>query len=159
MYGIGRVRRVLSLLALTTMVVSCAAGGQGSATAVAEDRSIDDAAIRARVAAMQSALNARDAEAYASAYLSDGDFIDMAGPRSEGYEVIHGEIERLFATLPNDIDNISLAVSSIRFLAADVAVVDCNVLPSSSRATYVIVRRGDSWLVAAGRVLPPEERD
>jgi len=158
MYGVGRFRRVLLLSALATMVVSCAAGGQGSATAAAQDRSIDDTAIRARVAAMESALNTRDAGAYASAYLSDGDFIDMAGPRSEGHEVIHREIERLFATLPNDIDSMSLAVSSIRFLAADVSVVDCNVLPSGSRATYVMVRRGGSWLVAAGRVLPPEER-
>ena len=157
MYGIERVRRVLSLLALTTMVVSCAAGGQGLATAAAHDRSIDDAAIRARVAAMESALNTRDAEAYASAYLLDGDFIDMAGPRSEGYEAILREMERLLATLPNDIGSIAIAVSSIRFLASDVAVADCDVLPSGSRATYVMVRRGGSWLVAAGRILPPQE--
>lgn len=158
MCGVGRVRRVLWLLVSATLVVACATSGEGPASAAAQNESIDDAAIRARVAAMESALTTRDAEAYASAYLSDGDFIDMAGPRSEGYEVIHREIERLFATLPNDLGSISLAVSSIRFLAADVAVVDCNVHPSGSRATYVMVRRGGSWRIAAGRVLPPEER-
>ncbi len=158
MFGIGRVRRALLMLALTTMVISCAAGGQGLATAATEDRSIDDAAIRAVVAAMESALNTRDAEAYASAYLLDGDFIDMAGPQSEGYDAIFHEMERLLATLPNDIGNIAIPVSSVRFLAPDVAVADCDVLPSGSRATYVMVRRGDSWLVAAGRILPPEER-
>jgi uncharacterized protein (TIGR02246 family) len=158
MYEIGRVRRILSLSVFAAMIVSCGAGGRGPATAAPHDRLIDHAAIRARVAAMESALNSRDAEAYSSAYLSDGDFIDMAGPRSEGYEVIRREIARLFATLPNDIGSISLAVRSIRFLAADVAVADCDVLPSGSRATYVMVRREGSWMVAAGRVLPPEER-
>lgn len=156
MRGIGRVRRVRSLSVLATLFVSCAAGGHEAAAV--QDRSLDEAAIRARVAAMETALNKRDAEAYASAYLPDGDFIDLTGPRSRGHEVIRREIARLFATLPSDADSLLLAVDSIRFLTVDVAVVDCNVVPAGSRATYVMVRQEDSWKVAAGRVLPPEER-
>lgn len=119
----------------------------------------DEAAIRAQVAAMETALNERDSEGYASVYLPDGDFINTVFARSSGREAIREELDRLFAALgPPDVSEISITVTTIRFLGADVAIVDGDVLPTQGRATYVMARRDGTWRVAAGRILPAMEQ-
>jgi hypothetical protein len=54
-----------------------------------------------------------------------------------------------------------LTVQSLRFLTPDVAVADCTAEfsagePTRDRATYVLVRRGGAWQVAALRVMEAE---
>ena len=63
--------------------------------------------------------------------------------------------------VPQRDRRIMLTVQSLRFLTPDVAVADCTAEfsagePTRDRATYVLVRRGGAWQVAALRVMEAE---
>jgi uncharacterized protein (TIGR02246 family) len=119
-----------------------------------------EAAIRADMAAMERAWNARDGAALAALYAPDGDLVMPNGPRNVGREAVRQAfMEMLSRTPPNN--RIGISVTSIRFPQPGVAIAETAATftvgqPSRDRATSVWVLRDSTWQIAAFRVMPAE---
>src|SRR5262245_13909676 len=64
------------------------------------DRSADEAAIRASIAAFTKAYNAGDAKAVAAQFTPDGQIVDKEGNTTEGREAIAETFKELFKENP-----------------------------------------------------------
>lgn len=121
-----------------------------------QNQAADEAAIRDRVAAMETALNAGDYAGVAALYAPDGDVMIVDGPIVSGRAAIQADAEADWGAAPER--RIALTVTSLRFLGPDVAIVntraELNEGAWEDRGTWVMVRRGGEWLLAALRVLP-----
>jgi uncharacterized protein (TIGR02246 family) len=118
-------RRLNGLLLLTIafIAVACAGSEAPSSKAPERNQTSDEEAIRAQIAASETAINKRDFAAIAPMYAPDGDAVIADGPRSSGGNVIRQAIEAAWSTAPKS-RQISIAVDGIRFLNADVAIAD-----------------------------------
>ncbi len=160
-------RPMLSFMLLGTLSVVAMSCSTVEQTQNAEpDRSADEAAIRAKIAANEAATNRLDATAVAATFAEDADIIigdppritPRITPRIAGRDAIHRAIETGYSTAPHLEARIT--IDSIRFLSADVAIAECLGLHRYStgdvrdRATFVMVRRDGGWLISAVRVLP-----
>lgn len=126
----------------------------------AQDRSADEAALRAHAVAIESAINKRDATALAALFTPDADEINQDGPRNAGRETMRRVWAADFATWPGT-RRFTLSVTGIRFVRPDVAIVETaarfNDGPvRADRGTWVSVHQGGKWLIAALRVYPAE---
>ena len=123
----------------------------------AVDRSADEAAIRANVAAFQKAYNSGDAKAIAALFTSDGQIEDKEGNVSEGREAIAKTFRNVFEATPDK--QIEVFIESIRFIGADLAVEkgitkESDVpgeAPDYDRYTAVHVKKDGKWLMALAR--------
>src|SRR5262249_8396747 len=84
------------------------------------DRSGDEAAIRANIAQLVKASNARDAQAVAALFTPDGQIVDKEGNESTGREAIAKTFGELFAATPKK--RLEVFIESIRSIGADLAV-------------------------------------
>src|SRR5262245_49783015 len=73
---------------------------EGAGARPAADRSADEAAIRANVAAFARAYDAKDSKALAALFTEDGQIVDKEGNASEGREAIAKTFADLFADSP-----------------------------------------------------------
>ena len=131
----------------------------GAQTPTAQDDA-GDAAVRARIRALEAAWNARDATGVASGYAPDGDVILGDGPRHSGRDAIRRSSAAMWSGVPRE-RRISISVDAIRHLGPDTAIAECTARfsagePTQDRATWVMVRREGAWWVAALRVMPVE---
>ena len=129
-------------------------------SALAQGRPADERAVREVITATGAALNARDWEAASRVFAVDGDVILQGSPRVSGRPAIRAFWAKSWAAAPAQ-RRITLSVASLRLLGPDVALADCTAtftvgVPVRDRATYVLVRRGGTWQVAALRVMPAE---
>lgn len=120
----------------------------------------DEAAIRANVAAYETAWNKRDASGVVATYTPDADVIVFDSPRAVGRDAIRKTLEDQFATTPAST-LISLTVTSIREVSQDVAISETLAkftegAVRENRGTAVLVRQGGRWLCAALRVYPAQ---
>ncbi|HUE84723.1 MAG TPA: SgcJ/EcaC family oxidoreductase [Vicinamibacterales bacterium] len=127
----------------------------------AQDRAADEAAIRAHAAAVERAINGRDAAALVALFTPDGDEINGDGPRLVGRDAIRQAQEARHAERPPTMQ-FTLEVTGIRFLGPDTAIVETVARFSegpirSNRGTWVSVRQSGTWLIAALRVYPAEQ--
>src|SRR5262245_45271547 len=81
----------------------------------AQSRPKDEAGIRARVAAYETAVNAKDATAIGAVFTPDADAVYFDGPRVVGRDSIAKAHSDGFASWPAT-RKFSLEVTSIRFL-------------------------------------------
>jgi uncharacterized protein (TIGR02246 family) len=113
----------------------------------------DDTAVRARLAAYADARNKRDAHAEALCYTEDGDFRSSLGPFVSGRSAIEKQL-----TVNDPTYHFNLEITKFRFLNPTTAIVDAEVKTGTSRgegvlvADYVVVKQGNDWLIAAGRI-------
>ena len=129
-------------------------------SALGQERPADERAIRETVEAIPTALNARDWEAAAAPFAEDGDVLVPGSPLASGRAAIAAFWEQGWSDAPDD-RRITVTIQAIRFLGPDVAIVELTAEfsvgePARDRATYVIVRTGDAWQVAALRVMLAE---
>ena len=118
-----------------------------------DDRSADEAAIRAAGAAFLEAYNARDAKKLAAFWTPQAVYSDPAtGEESVGRE----EIEKVFAEAFEDKEDIKLTteVESIEFLSPNVAVIRgvarvarAGEESNDSEFTVVRVKQDGQWLI------------
>lgn len=125
-----------------------------------QQASADEQAVRQAIEATGAALNARDYDGAAAVFADDGDLILPRSRRVVGRAAIRAFWQERWSGAPAD-RRIALTVQSLRFLNPDVAVVDCTAEftvgePTRDRATYVLVRLGGAWQVAALRVMEAE---
>jgi uncharacterized protein (TIGR02246 family) len=140
---------------IVALAVVCGAG-----TLSAQSRAADEAAIRAHTVAIENAINKRDAVALVALFAPDADEIQGDGPRVAGRDAMRQAQEADLATWP-PTRRFSLAVTGIRFLSPDIAIVDTaarfNEGPvRANRATSVVVRQAGKWLIATLRVYPAQ---
>ena len=131
-----------------------------TASALAQTRSTDDAAIRKSVAAFESAINHRDARAMAGLFSRNGDFIFFDSPRMVGRDSITKATDDAISKWPST-RRFSLEVTAIRFLGSDLALVETLARFSegemtSNRGTALMARREGKWVWEALRVYPAQ---
>ena len=162
MRDLRQVLHAMLLIAFWAATLSCTSTASVPRTAVQPDRSADEAAIRVQIAANEAAANRLDAVGVAATFDPEGDLIIGSRARISGREAIQRTIETGYAeTSPSEV---RITVESIRFLTPNVALAECLGLHRFStgdirdRATFVFVRRDESWLISAVRVLPVEQQ-
>ncbi len=138
---------------------------------LANEPNSDETDIRNQIKGWESAWNAGDASAIAAFYDEDADRTFAHGITSSGKTQIHGLYQRAFsADLPDDVEQtLSLEILTVRFITADVAVVDyayhatgipiAPYLVVDGRSTVVMVRRDGTWLRSAQRNWIPTTPD
>ena len=131
----------------------------GAQTPTAQDDA-GDAAVRARIRALEAAWNARDAAGVASGYAPDGDLILGDAPRYSGRDAIGRSSTAAWSGMPAD-RRISICIDAIRHPGPDIAIAECTARfsagePAQDRGTWMMVRRHGAWWVAALRVMPAE---
>ena len=140
---------MLLILTLTSLLCS---------VAHTADTSTDDAAIRDRIKAHNTAARAGDVAAMAKGFTPDGDIAIRENARYVVSERARGPRP---ANTGSPSVTATMDVQSIRYVTPDVAIAESiNVLSNDSaskyRGTWVLVRQKGEWLVSAFRVLPPE---
>jgi uncharacterized protein (TIGR02246 family) len=121
-------------------------------------RPADEVAVRARVTALETAINQRDAAGYAALFAPDGDSIVLDAAPLQGRAAIQASVAQAWATTPNR--RASITPTAVRFITADVAVVNTlarftvNGTTTEDRGTWILHRQDGVWLIAALRVLP-----
>ena len=144
-----RVKRKLILLTLL-ILPACA-----SLRAVEEQA--DSSAIRELLQAYEAAINRRDVEAAIANYLPDADVWVVGYDRIVGREAIRQNEER--AVGAPGFQAWSTSVDAIRFLGADVAVVESSGTVTiagdriAERMTWVVNRTVAGWRIAAVRIM------
>jgi uncharacterized protein (TIGR02246 family) len=121
------------------------------------DRSADEAAIRANVAAFVKAYNAKDAKAIAALFTPDGQVVNKDGEASEGRAAIEQAFKDIFSDAAQK--RIEVNVESIRFVGSDLAVEEGTTKetfapgepPDYDRYTVIHVKRDGKWLMAMAR--------
>ncbi len=123
--------------------------------------------IRAFVAAYEDAFNSHDPAALRAFYRDDADLIIRNGPVMHGRQAIRVWWQRYFSE-PRPYRALFIP-EDIRMVTADVALVDlvatgatagATARPTSvryARATWLLVREDERWLLAAVWVLPGED--
>lgn len=123
----------------------------------AADRSKDEAAIRANVAAFIRAYNVGDARSVAALFTPDGFIIDKEGNTSTGRAEIEKTFAAIFAAAPQK--RLEVFVDSIRFMGPDLALEVGSTketsapgeTPDHDRYTVLHVKRRGKWQMAMAR--------
>jgi uncharacterized protein (TIGR02246 family) len=128
----------------------------------------DEQAIRDVLRQFSEARNAKDAQAAASFFTEDADFVTSRGKRAEGRKDIEKRLATSFTSAPYSKSAAKPGAISVRMLSADCAIadytwelaglrgVDGKALPTrKGAATAVLVRRNGRWLIAALRAMIP----
>ena len=113
--------------------------------------------VRKVATAYMAAFNKGDAEAVAALWTPNGDFIGPRGELIKGRDAIQKGFEDFFAL--NQDTRLKIGITSIRFVGTDVAVLDGTTEvtpplqgpPAEVRATVILVKRGDRWLIESAR--------
>lgn len=124
------------------------------------DASKSDAAIRSRMLAVETALNSKDAAAYAACFTPDADRIGLANEMNRGRAEIEAAAKSMMAGWSQN-QRVKLTIRSIRHLTDDVALAEAQHDFSEggarrTRATWTLTRQQDQWLVAATRIYEAE---
>ncbi len=147
----------------TAPVIRPASAPTTATATAATTNSPDDQAIRQTVAAFTKAYNAHDAKALAALFTTDAEIVGERGNVSQG----RAAIERAFAGLFGDYPKtqIEIAIGSIRFLGAGVAIEDGfstvkhELTTPGERVRYSVVhvKQDGKWQMASARDLADNE--
>jgi uncharacterized protein (TIGR02246 family) len=117
----------------------------------------DSSAIRALLQAYEAAINRRDVEAAIETYSPDADVWVVGYERIVGLEAIRQNEER--AVGAPGFQAWTAAIGSIRFVGADVALVESSGAVTiggdriAERITWVVNRAQAGWRIAAVRIM------
>jgi uncharacterized protein (TIGR02246 family) len=122
----------------------------------------DDQAIRLAAEEFSKAYNAGDARAIAQLFVAQGEIVDEEGQATQGRKAIEQVFTETFKEHPKT--HIDLAVGSIRFIGADMAIEEgvSNVTHGPdepvqhSPYTVIYSRQDGKWLTASARDLRDE---
>lgn len=121
------------------------------------DEQADSSAIRALLQAYEAAISRRDVDAATATYLPDADVWVVGYDRIVGLEAIRQNEER--AVGAPGFQAWTTSVDAIRFIGADVAVVESSGAVTldggriGERITWVVNRTVAGWRIAAVRIM------
>jgi uncharacterized protein (TIGR02246 family) len=135
-----------------------------TAGASSSEEAADEQAIRKTAADFETAYRAKDADAIARLYTSDGEIVDIDGTIVRGRGAITREFRKIFQMQPQG--RMSVVIASIRLVAPGVAVEDGttrlvsapNQPPILGRYAVVHVKQEGRWQMASVRDLEPNSR-
>jgi len=138
-----------SLVVLAATVISSAAEQKS------KDREKQE--ILKLISLYQAAFNGSDAKVLAALYTPSGDHIGPQGERIEGRLELEKQFAEFHAT--HKQVKVSIAVTSIRLVGDDMAIVDAIPTttpavasgPAEFRATLVLAKRDGRWLIESAR--------
>jgi uncharacterized protein (TIGR02246 family) len=124
-----------------------------------DTRQADETAIRALVRHLEDSWNANDGHRYAAAFTEDCDYIAFDGTYLKGRQANAAHHQALFESVLRQT-RLTFENVTVRFVAPTVAIMhgygsvlmpwQATVTPRRlSLQTYVIVREGDTWRIAA----------
>jgi uncharacterized protein (TIGR02246 family) len=121
------------------------------------DQEQDRTAIEATIDQYVEHFNNKDAEALASLWTENGDYMDATGKMTKGRDSIKAEYESFFSRAPQP--SLSISLTSLTFASEGLVIEDgyrevrVSPLqpPSRIRYTAVHVKEGDQWLVQSVR--------
>jgi uncharacterized protein (TIGR02246 family) len=142
------------------MVATATAVAKGPAAAQGPARSADDAAVRDVVRQYVDARERRDPQAIGALFTADADQHTTAGVWRRGRAAI---VPGTLASSQGNPGQRSIAVETVRFLTADVAIADgpytiggAGGAPARRMwATIVLVREDGTWRISAIRNMLP----
>ena len=143
------------LITLPLAALSCGSDERTVRTSD-QNRSVDEAAIRALFAANEAATNRRDAAGVVATYAQDADLWLVGRPRIRGLDEIRRNEEEFYST--PGFRGWDSSVDSIRFVSADAALVEGTAVTKLDTGevqevfTLVVARRDDEWRIAAAIV-------
>ena len=124
------------------------------------ERRSDEAAIRELLDRQVAGWDAGDAEAYASVFTPDADYVTFLGSHHRGRDAIAASYIPLFAKLLKG-SRLKTDITQLRFLTADVALIHSKaaVLRSGRRRprrgdrvnATIALRTDEGWLLAASQ--------
>jgi uncharacterized protein (TIGR02246 family) len=156
--------------ALRTALVVLAAGALASLTpaVIGAQTAEDSVAVRAQVEAYGRAWDTHDPSALGAFFTEDADVVMGNQPAAVGRQAIEDSWRAYFSHQEPE-RHLALDVRSVRFVTADVAVVNVGtttggrdqqgreLLARKFRGSWVVDRQDGRWLIRAMRGLPTEE--
>ena len=158
-------RPMLSFMLLGTLSVvamSCSTVEQTPNAEGEPDRSADEAAIRAKIAANEAATNRRDAAGVAATFVPDGDIWIVGDSRISGLDEIRRNEEAFYST--PGFQEWHSTIETIRFISPNMALVESTSVTTldagkiRSEETLVLTRRNGDWRFTAVRVMSLKEQ-
>jgi uncharacterized protein (TIGR02246 family) len=161
------VHRPTFVLRMSLAVLVAGVAGLGSPGAVAAQATADPAAVRALVEAYRTMWNGHDPSGLAGFFTEDADMIMGTDPIASGRKAIEGWWRDYFARQEPQ-RHVAIEVHAVRPIAPDVAVMNVTtttlgrsaqgeeLTSRNARGTWVVVRRGDAWGIAAMRGMPTQ---
>jgi len=124
-----------------------------------DNKSQDEAAIRAGVKQMETGWNAKSGAEFAKLFAEDSDYVVINGFHIKGRAANAAVHQQIFDTIFKNT-NLTLVVEQIRFLRPDVAVVHVfgtrrptreadSALIGDARITMTMVKNNGKWEIAA----------
>jgi uncharacterized protein (TIGR02246 family) len=149
-----------------TVLALFAAGGMAAGETSAQTAA-DSVAIQARIDAYRAAWDTHDASAVSAFFSDDADMVMGNQPEAIGRRAIEDTWRDYFSNQEPE-RHLTLHVESLRFVAADVAVVNVatttggrdrqgRLLSRRFRGAWVVQRRNGEWLISAMRGQPTEQ--
>jgi uncharacterized protein (TIGR02246 family) len=150
-----------------TVPLLCAAGGLAPGATSAQTGA-DSIALRARIDAYRTVWNTHDAAAVSAFFSDSADLVMGNQPEAVGREAIQNSWRDYFSNQEPE-RHLTLDVQSVRFVAADVAVVNVAtttggtdqegraLLSRRFRGAWVVHRQSGEWLISAMRGEPTEQ--
>lgn len=150
--------RTFLLIALPLAVAACSGAEDTSDTD--QDRSADEAAIRALLATNEAATNRRDSAGVAATFVPEGDIWIVGRSLISGLDEIRRNEEEFYSTPGFQAWHVT--IDSIRFITPDVALVESTSVTTldtgeiGAQSTWVASRHNGDWRIAAVRIMKLE---
>jgi len=150
-----------------TAIVACILLG-GVASVAAAQSSAPPQDLTETVNRYVAAWNTHDASVLAAFFTADADMIMGNGPILSGRSAVEHWWREYFA-VQEPTRKLTIAVLSTRGITVDVTVLNVrtttggresrgsDLIARRARGTWVLVRQGDDWLIAAMRGMPTEQ--
>lgn len=134
--------------------------GDDGSVSTGDDRSADADAIHGLLDRQMQGWDAGDAEAYASVFTPDADYVTFLGSQYKGRQAIAASYAPLFRKLLKG-SRLKVEITQLRFLTPEVALIRANAAvsraaprwnrPSARVNTSIAVRTTAGWLLAASQ--------
>lgn len=164
-------RQLLIVVALACAAATTVAQGAAPKSDAGKLKSdvMNEAAIRTLYEQFVAAWNKHDPKALAAMWVEDGDDVEPDGHVAKGRD----EVQKLFAAEHQSVmknTKLTLAIDSVWFIAANVALVDGSyelsgivapdgkeLPPRKGRLSSILLQERDRWWVAASRLMIPAQ--
>ena len=160
--------KLANVVMMASTIIATGVFTAGFPRVAAAQAGADSTALGALVEAYEKVFNTCDPSALAAFFTDDADMIMGNQPIINGRQAIHDWWKNYFSIREQGLMS-SFIIDSVRFITMDVALINVDYtsngrnaqsqqLPArKARGTWVVVRKGDEWLISALRGMPTED--
>ncbi len=154
----------LAMLTLTCNVAVSAPRSKAVKIAASASQGTDESAVRSKITTLRDHATKHDAKAMSNLWAVDGIYIDESGNKAVGRESVEKIFSENFAKSgqSNQMVPIEVAVDTVRFPAASVALADGTVkrkseaglIPTTRYSMVLLKQKGGEWLISSATEAP-----